>query len=327
MKPWTFVHVSDIQPGSPRSYRYNPSWIRNWYQAKEQILEIKPELLLLGGDLTRDGSIHRYELEEMKRELDELSFPVYVIPGNMDTGNKHTRKNGCHRGQNQCNDLELNVTSAQLKQFESVFGSLWWSVVHKNVRFSGFADMVVNSGLPEEEEFWKWAEVQKELPNNSYHVWIMHYVLFIEHPDEPNWDIEDSSQYSAWYFSIDQPGRRRLLELFKATGTDIVISGHIHCHKVRYAEGIRFEIAPATSFGQWGNRWKDGDDTLGFLKYDVSDTGIESTFVPLDKTYKLESYGPGGHPAPHVRDYSIAWVKKKTPSGISRDDTLKVSKL
>ncbi len=307
MEPWTFVHVTDIQPGSPKSYRYNPSWIRNWYEAKKQILKIVPDLLLVGGDLTRDGSIHRYELEEMKADLDGLPFPVYVVPGNMDTGNKHTRKNGRHRGPNQCTDLELNVTSAQLEQFASVFGNLWWSVDHKNVRFSGFADMVVNSGLPEEKEFWEWAEAQKSRPHASHHVWIMHYALFADAPDEPNGDI--GKQYSDWYFCIDQPGRKRLLELFKATSADVVISGHVHCHKVTYAEGIRFEIAPATSFGQWANRWVDGDASLGFLKYDVSDAGIECTFVPLEKTYCLEGYGPGGHPAPHARDYSIAWEK------------------
>jgi len=308
MKTWTFVHVADIQPGSPKSYRYNPSWMKNWEQAKKQIVEIEPDLLLVGGDLTRDGSIHRYELEEMKNDLDSLPFPVYVVPGNMDTGNKHIDKNGLRRGPDECTDLELNVTSAQLQQFASVFGSLWWSIEHKNVRFSGFADMVVNSGLPEEDKFWKWAEEQKKLPHAKHHVWIIHYALFADQLHEPSWDIKE--HYTDWYFCIDQPGREQLLALFEATGTDIVISGHIHCHKVSYADGIRFEIAPATSFGQWGDRWPDGDDSLGFLRYDVSDAGIKSTFIPLAKTYNLEGYGPGGHPAPSARDYSLAWEKK-----------------
>jgi len=290
VEPWTFVHVSDIQPGSPRSYRYNPSWIRNWRQAKKQIVDIAPDLVLVGGDLTRDGSIHRFEL-------------------NMDTGNKHTRVIGRHRGPDQCTDVDLNVTSEQLRQFASVFGPLWWSVDHKNVRFSGFADVVVNSGLPKERAFWQWAEEQVLRPRPEHHVWIMHYALFMDRPDEPNWDIQNPAQYRNWYFSIDQPGRGRLLELFKATGAEIVISGHIHCHKVTYAEGIRFEIAPATAFAQMQDRWSDGDPTLGFLRYDVSDAGITPSLVPLERTYQLQGYGPGGHPAPHVRDYTLAWEK------------------
>ena len=245
MQPWAFAHVADMQPGSPRSYRYNPSWIRNWEQARKQIIALNPDLLLVGGDLTRDGSVHRWELAEMKADLDGLPFPVHVVAGNMDAGNKHTDRDSVHRGADQCTDLDLNVTSAQLQQFASVFGPLWWTVDHKDVRFSGFADLVVNSGLPEEAEFWEWAENERKRPRARHHVWIMHYAMFADGLNEPNWDISSPEDYHNWYFCIDQPGRGRLLELFKATAADVVISGHIHCHKVSYAEGIRFEIAPA----------------------------------------------------------------------------------
>lgn len=309
MTPWTFVHVADIQPGSPRSYRYNPSWIENWHEAKRQIVDINPDLLLIGGDITRDGNIHDFEFHEMKKEFADLPFPYHAVPGNMDAGNKHTREDGLHRQKNQCTDLDLNVTSDQLQNFSTAVGPLWWSFVHKNVRFSGLADMAINSRLPEEEQFWKWAEALKSLPKVDHHVWTMHYAVFADDPAEPDWKIDAPGDYTNWYFCIDQPGRSRLMDLFKATGTDIVISGHIHCHKVTYADGIRFEISPATCFGQWGDRWPDGDASLGFLRYDVDGPDIHSTFVPLAKTYNIEGYGPSGHPAPSARDYSLAWEK------------------
>ena len=308
MKTWRFAHVADIQPGSPKSYRYNPSWIGNWREARRQIVGLEPDLLLVGGDLTRDGSIHRFELEEMKADLDALPFPVHVVPGNMDTGNKHILENVRYRGAGQCTDLELNVTSAQLRQFASVFGPLWWSFDHKGVRFSGFADMVVNSGLSEEDAFWRWAGEQRRRDKPRHHVWIMHYALFADHLREPDWDPK--THYTDWYFCIGQPGKDRLLELFKDTGAELVISGHIHCHKRFEEEGIRFEIAPGTSFAQWATRWPDGNPALGFLSYEVSDAGIgPSAFVPLAKTHQLEGYGPGGHPAPEARDYSKAWER------------------
>ena len=53
----------------------------------------------------------------------------------------------------------------------------------------------------------------------------------------------------------------------------------------------------------------DGDPSLGFLKYEVSDQRIESAFVPLAETSTAKGYGPGGHPEPDERDYSIAWEK------------------
>lgn len=313
MKPWSFVHVADMQPGSPKSYRFNPSLLKNWQEARAQIVELQPDFVLVGGDLTRDGSIHRFELEEMKADLDALPCPSHVIAGNMDTGNKHTRVEGRHRGADQSTDMELNVTSGQLQQFASVFGPLWWSFDHKGVRFSGFTDMVVNSGLPEEQRFWDWAAGQAARPRAEHHVWILHYPLFVDRPDEPNWSLADPVNYNNWYFSIDQPGRARLMDLFKATGASLVISGHVHCHKATVVDGICFEISPATSFVQWAKRWPDANANLGFMRYEVGEAGITGTFIPLRKTHSIPGYGPGGHPAPHARDYSLAIEKPGRP--------------
>ncbi len=306
MQPWTFVHVTDIHVGSPRSFRFEPAWNGNWQTARRQTIEIRPDLLLLGGDLTRDGNLHKYELEAIKADLDNLPFPYYVVPGNMDTGNKHTDIQGARRDRD---DVSLNLRSEHLDQFVSVFGPTQWSFVHKNARFSGFCDMLAGSGLMEEEEFWKWMESQKKQPRAKYHVWIMHYALFIDDLHEPNFDIRDPDHYHDWYFGIDEPYRSRIMETFKATGTDIVISGHVHCRKTYFAEGIRFDIGPSTVCPQWGDRWPDGDPRLGFLKYDVTEQGITCTFVPLRRLSTAKGYGPGGHPPPEKRDYSLAWKK------------------
>ena len=87
---WTFLHISDTQPGSPRSFRFNPRYMENWRSAYRQLQHIDADLLLVGGDLTRDGSIHDFELARAKEEFDALPYPYYAIPGNMDTGNKPT---------------------------------------------------------------------------------------------------------------------------------------------------------------------------------------------------------------------------------------------
>jgi hypothetical protein len=312
MGDWTFIHIADMQPGSPRSFRYRPELTQNWQQAQQQIRELAPELLLVGGDLTRDG-YHDFELAQAKADLDGLAIPYHVIAGNMDTGNKHTDRCGCHRAADQCTDLELNVTSEQLQRFSEVFGPLWWSFDHKDVRFSGFTDVVVNSGLPEEAAFWQWAEAQRARLPARHHVWTMHYALFADDPHEPDWYIVE--HYTDWYFCVDQPGRARLLSLFKDTHTDIVFSGHIHCRHSVVAAGIRFERAPAISFGQWPDRWADGDTTLGFTECTVTDDGIKTAFVPLARTFPMtESYGLGGHPAPHARDYSLAWEQEPDPA-------------
>ena len=306
MKPWIFVHVADMQVGSPKSFRFEPAWNENWQTARNQILEINPDLLLVGGDLTRDGRLHRYELETIKEDLDSLPFPYYVIPGNMDTGNKQAEVNGPGEARD---DVGWNLRSEDLEQWASIFGPTQWSFVHKGIRLSGFCDMLAGSGLAEETALWKWMDQLAKSPPAKHHVWIMHYALFIDDLHEPNWDARRPDQFLQWYFSIDEPYRTRIFETFKATGADLVITAHIHCRRSRLVEGIRFDYAPATCSAQFADYWPDGDPTLGFTKYDVTEHGIDSTFIPLKKVSTKQGYGPGGHPPPQVRDYSQAGEK------------------
>ena len=306
MLTWKFAFITDIHVGSPRSFRFAPAWNENWQTARAQIIETNPDFLLLGGDLTRDGNIHRYEMENIKADLDNLPFPFHTVPGNMDTGNKHTPVQGALSDRN---DLSLNVTSQQVKTFEEIFGSSHWSFIHKGVRFTGICDMLINSNLPEEKILWDWLEKLKEEPPEKYHVFVMHYALFIDSLDEKKHQITNPDEYLLWYFSMDEPGRSRLYEYFKTTGVTNVLTGHIHCRKVHYVDNIRFDLCPALSVGQLASQWEDGDTTFGFLKVEVSDQGLKPTFVPLKKVSTLKGYGPTGHPKEEERDYSIAWEK------------------
>jgi len=147
MQPWSFLHISDTQPGSPRSFRFNPCYMENWQTAYRQLQAQTADLLLVGGDLTRDGYIHDFELEKAKAELDALAYPYHAIPGNMDTGNKHTSIPGA-TGRD---DPRLNVTAESLDNFPRVFGPCPWTFVHKQVRFSGLYAAVAGSGLPHED--------------------------------------------------------------------------------------------------------------------------------------------------------------------------------
>ncbi|MDA0710115.1 MAG: metallophosphoesterase [bacterium] len=309
MQPWSFLHICDMQPGSPRSFRFQKRFLENWQTAYGQLQGLTDaDLLLVGGDLTRDGSIHDFELETAKRELDALPYPYYAIPGNMDTCNKHTDRNGGTGRE----DTRLNMTAGQLDTFSKYFGDFPWSFTHKNTRFSGFYAAVAGSGLRHEQRMWEWLEKELPgLPKKEYHVMTMHYTLFVEAPHEPAWDITRADEYHDWYFSINPPHRQRIFDAFKKTGVDIVLSGHIHCRRPpQTVDGIRFYRCAGIAMPQWADRWPDGDATLGFYRFDVTDDGIRETFVPLSSESKsVEGYGPGGHPKPEERDYSLAWEK------------------
>ncbi len=106
------------------------------------------------------------------------------------------------------------------------------------------------------------------------------------------------------------PGRKKLLEAFKSSGASRVISGHVHCMRDSVFEGIRFEIAPDVCGTQFTDVWQEGEGKQGFYVHHVEGKNMKREFVPLAKiSTREDEYGPGGHPKPEFRDYSIAWEK------------------
>lgn len=309
MSSWTFLHVTDIHIGSPRSFRFRPAYNDNWATAKKQILACEPELILVGGDQTRDGMDHRYELEAAKAELDSLQVPYHVIPGNMDIGSKWTEVSG-RRGRNQMGDAEFRIRPESLREYLEVFGPSEWSFVHKDVRFSAADTILAGSGFPDEQAMWNWMEAQKEAPRSKRHVWMFHYPLFVDRPDEPNWDITDPDQYHCWYFSTDNPHRKRILDVCKGTGCDMILTGHIHNQVLREFEGIRFYYGASTNgLGQFGDHWPDSNIHPGFYKFTVTGDRIVGETIGLENVSTRKGYGQGGHIKPEFRDYSLAWEK------------------
>ena len=306
MKPWSFLHISDLQPGSPRSYRFNQAMGENADTAYKQLGEVEDvDLLLVGGDLTRDGAIHNFECEEARDRLGSLPYPFYAIPGNMDTCNKHTSVAGA-TGRD---DPRLNVTAEQLDHFALFFGEFPWSFVHKEVRFTGFCASIAGSGLPQEQRLWSLLENIPNLPKSRHHIALMHYWPFMETPDEPAWDMSDPDEYWNWYFSIDPPHRQRLLELLHNAQVEILFCGHVHTgRRVQQVEGMRLYRCPASGItAQLAERWSDSETRQGFHLCEVNDQGIEVTFVPGDdQCEEFDTFGPWGHPPVSERDYSVA---------------------
>ena len=306
---FTFLHVCDSHLGTPRSYRFRPAVNRRWAAVKSRLAATDAAFLLHGGDLTRDGEIHEEEYALARADLDTLPFPTFVIPGNMDVGNKHTPRRGTKR---PWDDRILNMRAERLDLFSSYFGPIGWTFMHNEVRFTGIYAAVAGTGFPQEARLWNLLETLPRLPTARHHVAVMHYWPFIESPDEPAWDITDPGQYDNWYFSIDPPHRNRLMELLAAARVDMLFCGHVHTGRpVLEIGGMRIiRAAAAGNTAQMEDRWPDAETRVGFHRCEVTDSGIEAVFVPgEDQCEEFETYGPWGHPMPEERDYSLAREK------------------
>ncbi|KAA0140161.1 MAG: hypothetical protein CME32_23120 [Gimesia sp.] len=315
-EPWTFLHVNDSHMGTARSYRFRPAINKRWAAIKQQMSEIDADLLLHGGDLTRDGDTHEFEYQQAREDLNTLPFPTFIIPGNMDVGNKHTAVNGVKPRWDPkglgWNDPDLNMTGERLDLFSNYFGPLQWTFMHKEIRFTGFYAAVAGTGLPHEDRFWRMLEQLPDLPAGKHHVAVMHYWPFMESPDEPDWDPTKGEEYDNWYFSINPPHRQRLWEILKAAKVEILFCGHVHTGRaVQHIDGIRiYRTQAAGNTGQLAERWPEADTRFGFHRCDVSEAGIDVTFIPgLDQCDEFGTFGPLGHPPVEERDYSVAEEK------------------
>ena len=306
---WTFLHACDSHLGSPRSYRFRPAVNRRWAAIKQQMAELRPEFLLHGGDFTRDGEIHEEEYALARDDIDTLPFPTFAIPGNMDVGNKHAGHRGTKR---PWDDVTLNMKAERLDLFASYFGPIHWTFIYRDIRFTGFYAAVAGTGFRQEERLWHLLQKLPDLPAARHHVALMHYWPYIERPDEPAWDITRPDQYDNWYFSLDAPHRKRLLNLLKAARVEILFCGHVHTGRpMEPLDGIRIYRSPAAgNTSQMQERWPDAETRVGFHRCDVSASGIEVTFVPgADQCEEFGTFGPWGHPSPEERDYSAAREK------------------
>jgi len=299
---WQFVHVTDIHIGSDRSYRYNPAWNENWETARRQVIDLKPDLLLVGGDIARDGNSHDWEFANSCASLESTGIPWHVIPGNMDTGNKVTCENGPHDDRD---DIACNVNEDLLERFRNIVHPFPWTFLHRGVRFSGFYEIIIGTGLPSDLEAQAWLEKLADLPSPNGHVMLNHYPLFVDEPDEDAYDLADPDHYQQWYFGLDPMPRQKVMDAYKKAAVTHVLSGHIHCRRPPIeVDGVTYYKGPSTTFPQFGDHWDDGDDTLGFQLFRVSENGIHYSFVPLEKvSTRTDGWGPGGHPKPEARIY------------------------
>ena len=310
---WTFLHVNDSHMGSPRSYRFRPAINKRWAAIKAQLEREPADFLLHGGDLTRDGQTHSFELRQAAEDLHTLPFPTYIIPGNMDVGNKHTTVNGAKKRWDPLGlgwyDPALNMTSERLKLFAQIYGEINWTFIHKDVRFSGFYAAVAGSGLPQEQQFWNFMESLPTLEPTKHHVAIMHYWLFMEFPDEPDWDLTNEEEYDNWYFSISPPHRQRIWDILKKSNVEILFCGHVHTARpVQQVDGIRiYRTQAAGNTAQLTDRWDTIDTRFGYHRCTVAETGIDIQFIPGDdQCDEFGTYGPLGHPKVEDRDYRAA---------------------
>lgn len=185
------------------------------------------DFVLVAGDLTQGGKPE--EMSGFQEQIKRLQAPAMVVPGNHDVGGKHIPSQ------------ESGMTAERVMRYEQSFGTSFWAKTLDGVRVIGLNASLLGSGLPQENEQWRFLESLLRSPQRPPTFLLMHYPLYLVQPDEPG----------GIYWNVEPTPRARLLALIKQNGHVLaVLTGHLHRPLVnKTPEGVLLYTSPPVSFG------------------------------------------------------------------------------
>lgn len=245
-KPWFFVQISDPQLGFyPDKIEKE---IQNFEAAVERINKVKPDFVVITGDLVHNER-DKFQLSEYKRivSLIDVKIPVYQIPGNHDVTNEP--KN---------DDIEFYKNEYRMDDK--------FSFVHKGHRFIGINSNLIKSHTPTlESEQWKWLNNELKKSKKADGV-----VIFSHHPFFTH-DINEPVAY----FNVDTLARKQYFDLFKSHNVQAVFAGHHHQNGYATYDGI--EMVTTSAIGE-----PLGKDPVGLRLIRVEKKQLKHQYFALD---------------------------------------------
>jgi 3',5'-cyclic AMP phosphodiesterase CpdA len=272
----TIAHISDLhlQSGKPaRQAQVEP--------ILQKINEMKPDLVVISGDVTDDGWDSIEELKWAKRWLEErLEVVWWAVPGNHDVGNFASLSEG------KIDDARVENWQIGFKAFELPvnFGVLGnWAIIFVN-------SMLFGSGLDTEKVYRERLERELAMVQDRLSlVAIMHSPLFIEESDE-------SIIPAAEYWIGPKATRLEIWNRLQQAGVKLIGSGHVHQSRLNDVEGVTIAWAPPAS-GTWVNAPglpnPPMPEKTGFFLHHLHDDGrVETELVECAPMLKCIEFNP-----------------------------------
>lgn len=240
-KPFTFIQLCDTQLGMG-GYDHD---IKTFKQAVKQINILKPDFVIICGDLVNDASDSSYT--DFNKIKGMFNMPCYCAPGNHDVGNVP-------------NDSTLGF-------YRNTIGKDYYSFENKEYAFvitnsQLWKENIKNESKKHDDWFKKTIDSFKKT-NQSIFI-AGHYPLFLKTADE-----EDE------YFNLPIAKRKELLNIFTKSKVVAYLSGHAHKPLINNFKNILLVSGESTS------KNLDSISDLGFRIWNVSKDTIFQHFIPL----------------------------------------------
>jgi 3',5'-cyclic AMP phosphodiesterase CpdA len=243
---FSFVQISDPQFGMISENKGIAEESALYEKAVAKINSLKPELVIITGDLVHDRT-NRAQWDEFRRITSLLdSKKVFVIPGNHDVGQE--------------------PAEADIAKFSEMFGNDRFALTYKKCCFIGFNSNLIKAETPRlEEEQYVWLKNELSKSSRARLTFIFcHHPFFINSPDEPE-----------EYFNIKPELRKKYLALFEEYGVDAIFAGHLHKNAV--SESGNIKMITTSSAGK-----QLGKDLPGFRLVKASDESFTQEYLPTE---------------------------------------------
>jgi len=244
----------------------------------QKINAMKPDLVVVSGDVTDDGYKSLDELKWAKDWLDaRIEGEWFAVPGNHDVGNFVDLPEG-------------RVTDERVARWNNVFGSQPTITLGHWIAI-GFNSMPFGSELQaRRDEIDRFASEGSQFSNKRLAVFL-HSPLFIEKIDE---EIDDAAMY--WLGSPS--GREATWDQFKQFDIKLIGTGHVHqsITPPNAVDGVKIAWAPPAS-GTWvhapGLPNPPMPEQTGFFLHHLHDDGrVESELIACAPMLKCIEFNP-----------------------------------
>jgi 3',5'-cyclic AMP phosphodiesterase CpdA len=186
----------------------------NWDAVVSYVGACAPDLVIHLGDLSLDGAHDAVDLRHGRSQLDRLPVPWHAVPGNHDIGDNPWP--GAPAGS--------AVDAARHQRWLDIVGADHWSATIGGWMVLAINAQLLNSGLAAEAAQWSWLEEQAGRHRGRQQV-----ALVTHKPvTAARTELAAAPPYRFWPL----PARDRLARLFGGTPPALVMSGHVHQHRL-----------------------------------------------------------------------------------------------
>lgn len=200
----------------------------NWGAVLRYVGAAAPDVVLHLGDLSLDGAHNPDDLHHARRQLDRLPVAWHAVPGNHDIGDNPSP--GARES--------AVVDADRHRRWIDIVGPDHWALSTNGWTLLAINAQLFESGLEAEARQWSWLEERLGERRDGDRT------ALITHKPVAAADVELAA--SPPYRFVPPRARRRLGELLGNQRVTLVISGHVHQHRVLHLDGTDHIWAPTT---------------------------------------------------------------------------------